>query len=321
MPRLRKVFVRHESYFITFRTEQGLPFPATPLMNRILEGILCKAKSMYDIEVVAFTFMKNHFHLIITVTCPESVDDFIQYLKRESAHAVNRLLGRRKRTIWCAGYDSPIVLDQDKLLDRIAYIYTNPQESGQVDTAEEFPGVSSWRMFIDNKYEIRRNRLSRRALPTIGTDRISLEYQKVLLAELESSALEPNTFVLSPYAFMKSYKEDLTEEEIKSEIIERVRANEKKIREERKIPVIGRQRLITSGINLEYQPKKFGKRMICLSSFREKRVVYINWFKRLTEKACHLYKEARGKLHSLCLPPGAFAPGGFLSANVWASEF
>ena len=172
MARLRKVFVRHKSYFITFRTEQGLPFPATRLMNRILEGITCKAKSMYDIEVVAFTFMSNHFHLIITVTCPEAVDDFIQYIKRESAHAVNRLVGRRKRTIWCAGYDSPIILDQEKLVDRIAYIYTNAQESDLEDTAEEYPGLSSWHMFLSNQYELKRRRLSRSALPVIGTDRM-----------------------------------------------------------------------------------------------------------------------------------------------------
>src|SRR6185436_3855037 len=119
-------------------------------INRLLEDVLCRAKSMYDVEVVCFKFMSNHFHLVITVTCPESIDNFIQYIKRESAHIVNRLVGRRKRTVWCAGYDSPIVLDQQKLLEIIAYIYTNAQESNQVERIEEYPGLSSWEMLMNN---------------------------------------------------------------------------------------------------------------------------------------------------------------------------
>lgn len=315
MARLRKVFIRHKSYFITFRTEAGLPFPATHVMNRILHDILCRAKSLYEIEVVCFKFMNNHFHLIVTVTCPEAVKHFIKYLKRESAHAVNRLVGRRKRTIWCAGYDSPIILDLKKLLNIISYIYTNAQTSNQVDKVEDYPGLSSWEMFTSNNLEVNQKRIPRNAIPYVGTGALSVQDQRDVLKILEAASLEVNTFKLSPYAFMKSFpEEEATEEEIKATIIEMVREREAEIREARKIPIVGRTKLITQGINLDYKPKKFGKRMICLASSRELRIPYISWFKSLCEKASYLYKKAIGHAQ---LPPGAFAPGGYLCANVW----
>jgi hypothetical protein len=39
---------------------------------------------------------------------------------------INRLLGRGKRTLWCEGYDSPVVLTPVRALVAIAYLYANP---------------------------------------------------------------------------------------------------------------------------------------------------------------------------------------------------
>lgn len=316
MARNRKLFIRDKTYFITYRTEAGLPFPATNLMKRILEGILCKAKSMYPIDVVCFDYMANHVHLIITVICPEAVDNFIQYLKRESAHAVNRLLGRRKRTIWCEGYDSPVILDQDKVLDKIAYVYANSAEANTSDTIEQYPGLSSWNMFLTG-HGLERKRLRRDSMPLIGTGTISLNLQKKLITDLEKDALEKNTFTLSPYAFLRSFDTDSTEQELKEEIINRVRIKEKEFREKRTRSLPSHIKLTTSGINLEYSPQKFGKKMICLSSEKRVRVAYISWYKQICEEATFIYKEFKNKLSGLLLPPGLFSPGGYLTANIW----
>ena len=317
MARNRKVFIRKKTYFITFRAEVGLPFPATDLINRIIEGILCKAKSLYQIDVVAHKFMANHVHLVITVICPESVDNFVQYIKRESAHAVNRLLGRRKRTVWCEGYDSPLILDIEKALDVIAYLYCNSAEAGISDTIEQYPGLSSWNMFISGNYSIERKRLRRDYIPYIGTNSVSLNLQSKLISDLEKEALEDNIFTLSPYAFLKSFDTDSTEEQIKEEIINRVRTKEEEFRRIRTKSLPSQIKLKTSGINLDYNPQKFGKKMICLSSEKIRRVIYINWYKQLCEKAAHIYKEFKNKLSELFLPPGLFSPGGYLTANLW----
>lgn len=317
MARLRKLFIRDKTYFTTFRTEAGLPFPPTYLMNRILRGILCKAKSLYDIEVICFKLMSNHFHMLITVNCPESVDDFILYVKRESAHAVNRLLGRRQSTVWCEGYDSPIVLDLEKCLEIISYIYSNCSESNITDNIDIYPGLSSWNLFVSEKYTFKEKRLSRPALPFIGTSTLALDIQKKLIAQLNKDALETNSFTLSPYAFLRSFESELSEKDLKEEIIKRVRSRELECRKLRKRSLPSLSKLITAGINITYASKKFGKRMICHSTEKKLRVQYISWFRNICEMARHTYIQAKNRLGEMLLPPGLFYPGGYLTANVW----
>ena len=45
---------------------------------------------------------------------------FMERFKCETAHAVNRLLGRRQVTVWCKGYDSPVILTLDDLVEKLA---------------------------------------------------------------------------------------------------------------------------------------------------------------------------------------------------------
>lgn len=321
MSRNRKRYVRHKTYFITFRTEAGLPLPPTPLINRLLKGILCKAQTLYNVEVVSFKFMSNHVHLIITVIDPGAIKDFVKQIKKESAHMVNRLLGRRKRTIWCEGYDSPEFLDFDKLIEKMVYVYTNAQDANLADTIEQYPGLSSWNMFMSNDLEMKYKRIRRSAVPVIGTERISLTYQKKLLLELEKGAAENNVFHLSPYAFMKSFEVNLTEEEVRNLIIEKVREKEADIRAERSGPLADPFLLMTQAINLDYAPAKFGYRMICLATCKAARSAFISQYKKLCEEATHLYQEAKKKCVALILPPGMFTPGGVLTSNVWGSDY
>lgn len=43
MPANRKLFIRHKSYFVTFRAEEGLLFPPTAHCNRIKASLICAA--------------------------------------------------------------------------------------------------------------------------------------------------------------------------------------------------------------------------------------------------------------------------------------
>ena len=139
MPRNPKLFLNDMPYFITCSTEEGLPFAANPLIELIIRGILAKAANMYDITICHIELMANHIHLVIVVRNPEHVARFMQYFKRESSHSINRLLGRKKRTIWCDRYDSPVVLDAERLANVITYLYTNPVKDNLVEKVEDYP--------------------------------------------------------------------------------------------------------------------------------------------------------------------------------------
>ncbi len=120
---------------------------------------------------------------------------------------------------------------------------------------------------------------------------------------------------------MKSFEVDLTEDEIKALLIEKVREKEAEIREQRKVKVIDPFLLTTQAIELNYCPQKFSPRMICLGSCKLQRSVYISNYKRVCEEAYYLYQESKKKCIALILPPGLFAPGGLLTANVWGSDY
>ena len=85
--------------------------------------------------------------MILVVKNPDHVPSFIRHFKTESAHMLNRILGRRKRTIWCDGYDSPLVLTLRRALVALAYLYANPAKDNLVPTIDTYPGFSTWSMF------------------------------------------------------------------------------------------------------------------------------------------------------------------------------
>lgn len=58
-------------------------------------------------------------HMVLVIDNPDDVPSFIGHYKTESAYTLNGILGRKKRTIWCEGYDSPIVLTPLRALPNI----------------------------------------------------------------------------------------------------------------------------------------------------------------------------------------------------------
>ena len=151
MPNNRKFFAKDTICFITTSTEQGLPFIPTIIINAILKGIIARAQMLYGQQICHFVFMANHFHLVLLITNPETVSNFIGYIKSKSANAINRLLGIEKQTVWCEGFDSPIILDADAAIDKIIYTYLNPSKARLVDSIDQFPGISSWNAFTKHK--------------------------------------------------------------------------------------------------------------------------------------------------------------------------
>ena len=119
--------------------------------------------------------------------------------------------------------------------------------------------------------------------------------------------------MLEPYAWTECFPESegLSEEEVKTEIIEAVREREAELRSEREEAqrsVIGATALRRQSMLKEYQPKKYGKRMICICSEKPLRKQFIDHYKALCDAARKAYEcWKRGDL-SAKIPAGLFAP-------------
>jgi hypothetical protein len=106
----------------------------------------------------------------LVVINPDHVDAFFRHFKTESAHMINGLLGRNKRTLWCEGYDSPIVLTPTRALIAIAYLYSNPAKDNLETSIDRYPGFSSWKMFQSGELTRRWKRLRRPQFTAIRRD-------------------------------------------------------------------------------------------------------------------------------------------------------
>lgn len=313
-----KCFIRKTCIEITFRTEEGLPLVAAPYIKAIVMSILARSQSLYPVTLSHFIVMANHIHLVLVVDYPESIPDFVGYLKGELSHAVNNLLGRKKHTVWCDGYDSPRILDQAKVIERIVYLYTNPQKAGLVERIEEYPHCSSWQEFLDGGAELEFFRIPRPAVPKLPRASLSFLAQENITQELLSQGEEEATLFIDPDAWMLCFKEfaNADPHQVKEEIVKGVRDKEKHLREAREHPVVGAHALRLESMRKEYVPEKRGKRMICLCSFKELRVVFICWFKEQCAKAREWYLLRKAGNTLANPPPGMFAPGGVLASNL-----
>jgi REP element-mobilizing transposase RayT len=313
MPEPRKYFVNKNIVFVTSRTEEGLPFVPSHVMNFLIWSILARAKQLYEVRVCHFLFMANHFHMMLVVENPEHVPTFVGYVKAEMSHAVNQLLGRQKKTIWAEGYDSPTMLGLEDVLKYIRYIYLNPAKAGLVHTISDYPGVSSWQMFNTGRTKRLCKHLQRAKIMLLPHAALTVNEQKSIVARYENKSEAQYEFELEPYAWVACFPgisvekaQRLTKHAIAELLTEEQEL--KKERLERHSDVIGSTVLRRQSMIKEYVPKKFTRKMICLSSDVERRIRFIKNYKALCDKARKVYESwKRGDLIPK-IPPGLFAP-------------
>lgn len=320
MPRNRKLFVNKTVLFVTSRVEEGLPFVALSFVNLIIWGILARARKRYQVKVCHFIFMANHLHLLIVVDDPDDVAAFMRYIKVETSHAINRLLGRQKRTLWCDGYDSPIVLTVEDVQRYITYIYLNPLKARLVRRVSDYPGVSSWELYRSTSRKVNCRAIARDSITRVP--RRSLNHlEQLRIAEALVAEAQEVEFVLEPDAWVECFVAPT-----KTGTLDAARLNNSILREvsnaEAKLApakVLGRKALQVEIINRSYSPKSFARRMICLCSDVEIRKEFITWYKGLQQRANEVFLRWKQGDFTAKLPTGFLAPGNYRLTNLIAS--
>ena len=293
MPSPRKYHPHRSVLFVTLSVEEGLLLLANPLCEAIVKSCLARAQALHPIRICHFVVQSTHVHLIIVVENPADVPSFVSRFKTESAHMINRVLGRPKRTVWCDGYDSPVVLSPTRALIAIAYLYANPAKDNLEDSIEQYPGLSSWRMFRDGVHQKLWKRLHRPAFRALTKDSHNLRGYTKEAARLDASSEELHTFRIEPNAWMEAFGITSAQEqqEINTRLVERVRCLEERARAKRKGSVMGRARLISRPIDKYYQPQRSGRRMWCLSESKALRRSFIGHLKVLIHEAKRIYRK------------------------------
>ena len=172
MPRTRRMVIKGESgvYHVVSRTAlSGLPFKDTD-KDKLL-SIINRYSRLFFTEVLGFSLMGNHFHLVVRmlpesrftdediikrfhshygedVDIPEghisyyrekfsSLASYIKEIKQTFSVYFNRK-NRRKGTLWGERFKSVIVENGDTLVNCLAYVELNPVRAGLVEKPEDY---------------------------------------------------------------------------------------------------------------------------------------------------------------------------------------
>ena len=309
--------------FCTFSLEEGLLLLANPLGQAIVKSCLARARELYPVRICHIIVEATHIHLVLVVIDPDNVDAFFRYFKTESAHMINGLLGRNKRTVWCEGYDSPIVLTPTRALLAIAYLYANPAKDNLETSIDRYPGFSSWKMFQSGLLTRTWKRLRRPQFTPITRDANNLRGYTKIAERVLGESEETQTFILEPNAWMESFGYHAPEQQAKinKRLISRIklleeRAEKKRAQEKKR--VLGRERLIAQVFDTSYRPNRKGRKMWCLSEKRSVRVEFIKFFRALMQKARAVRERWKLGDVNVPYPPGLYPPSMPKLANALA---
>jgi hypothetical protein len=307
--------------FCTFSLEEGLLLLANPLCKAIVKSCLARAQVLHPVRICHFIVQATHVHIVLVVMNPDDVHAFIRCFKTESAHMINRILGRGKRTLWCEGYDSPVVLTPVRALLAIAYLYANPAKDNLEASIDKYPGLSSWNMFQSGETSSYCKRLRRPQFSFIPRDAHNLRGYTKLADTLLTESKENQTFILEPNAWMEAfgYRSPEEQQRINKRLMERVRLLEQRaarLRVANNKRIIGREKLVNQVLDITYRPKRSGRRMWCLSEKRSVRVTFIRFFKELMHRARAVRQRWKTGDLTVPYPPGLYPPSMPKLANV-----
>ncbi|MGQ9600792.1 MAG: transposase [Anaerolineae bacterium] len=146
----RKVrFVQGHSYHVYNRgADRGAIF-RTPDNYLFLLRRVKKYAARFEISVIAYCLMTNHYHFLLRQNGPHPLSAFVQAVFNSYTKAFNKMFGR-SGTLF-EGPFRAIPVEQDGYLTHLCrYIHRNPVEPGLVEHPAQWP-FSNYREWVGER--------------------------------------------------------------------------------------------------------------------------------------------------------------------------
>ena len=321
MPQYLKYHPHGKVLYITSSIEQGLLFLCNPACEALLRSCLVAALALYKVKLCHFVIEATHFHMIIVVEDPEDVSKFIGFFKQETAHRINRMVGRKKRTVWCDGFDSPVVLTPLRALLAISYLYANPGKDNLAESIDTYEGCSSWKMFtsgnLSESYEV----ISRDEFKYIPLGSQNERGYEQEAKRLLASSDRKETLTIEPNAWLEAFgiidpKVQLRWNSLCLERVRKIEARASKLRKSKGTRPMSAFRHRNQKFDLNRQSIRSGKRSVCVSERKKDRREFMKHFWELVQKAKEVVKRWKLGDFSVPYPPGLYAPNMPRLANI-----
>ena len=137
---------------VTCRTLQGR-FLLTPSneLNEIILGALGRAQELYPVGICAFSFVSNHFHLLLRVESSHQLSLFMGHFNSNLAREAGRLIHWREK-FWGRRYQAiPVSEEEAAQVERLRYVLAHGCKEGLVERLRDWPGVSAVRALLDDE--------------------------------------------------------------------------------------------------------------------------------------------------------------------------
>lgn len=146
MPRNARVDVGGQFYHVINRANGRLQIFQTPDDYRLFETLLEEAVELFDIQLVAYTVMPNHWHLVVST---QNDGDLGQFMHRLSNSHTRKVHARTNTNgaghLYQGRYKSFLVETDAYLLTLIRYVERNPVRALLVSVCEEWQWGSAHR--------------------------------------------------------------------------------------------------------------------------------------------------------------------------------
>jgi len=135
---------------VTCRTIQGrFLLKPTEELESLVVGVLARAQRLYPVEIHAYVFLSNHYHLLLSVESALVLARFMNYLNSNLAREAGRLNGWKEK-FWGRRYQA-IVISQEEAaqVHRLHYLLSHGCKEGLVARPRDWPGAQCAAALVD----------------------------------------------------------------------------------------------------------------------------------------------------------------------------
>lgn len=151
MPRLPRVNIGNEVFHIINRANARLPIFFKKEDYILFESILAEGQEKYDMRILAYCLMPNHFHLVCYPRKENDLQKFMQWITlthTQRWHIKNGTVGTGH--LYQGRYKSFLIQKDEHLLTVVRYVERNPLRANLVKKAENW-GFSSLLKILSKK--------------------------------------------------------------------------------------------------------------------------------------------------------------------------
>jgi len=132
-----RLFVDNSVYFITASTIGKLHALAKNGQKEVFLKVLDKSVGRFDIELIGWILLANHYHMLIRLAKGSLVRNFIQNLHSNSARLLNKLEEQLGRKLWWNYWDRCMRNEAD-FYTHLNYIHHNCIKHGYTKRMRDY---------------------------------------------------------------------------------------------------------------------------------------------------------------------------------------